>query len=187
MAPKTSTQDDNTLAWFVAAPRKWGFSAHLRFEYNSPKIPSPKFSLSPEIVDILLPTFWRGIMTQQKVQRLPVWQAYVFAVLFVLGSATMPMQAVAASGAASGFMERNTDRTGGDFRVFTSGPQGPRHCASECASDAQCKAWTYVAMGNEGPNATCHLKLVVPPAVQTPCCISGVTVGSSTPGRRTGY
>lgn len=110
------------------------------------------------------------------------WPAFALTVMFAIGSVTPGLSATAAD-----FMEHNTIRHGGDFRVFASGPQGPRHCASECAADNQCKAWTYVAMGNEGPNATCHLKLVVPPAQQSPCCISGVTIGSGTHGRRNGY
>ncbi|MEQ9520062.1 MAG: PAN domain-containing protein [Parvibaculum sp.] len=121
-------------------------------------------------------------MKRHKAKRPYTWPSLLLIALFAMGNATTAQAAT-----ASDFMERNTDRTGGDFRVFASEPQGPRHCAAECASDAQCKAWTYVAMGNEGPDATCHLKLIVPPAVKSPCCISGVTIGSSTPGRRTGY
>ncbi len=85
------------------------------------------------------------------------------------------------------FMERGTDRPGGDYRVLTDGVESPRSCASACAADTQCRAWTYVNKGSEGPLATCHLKLTVPHAQSTPCCVSGVSVGSSEPGRVRGY
>lgn len=85
------------------------------------------------------------------------------------------------------FTERGVDRPGGDYRVLTSGVESPRYCASACAADTQCKAWTYVNAGTEGPAATCHLKLTVPHAQSTPCCTSGVAVGSGSPGRVRGY
>ncbi|MEQ9144343.1 MAG: PAN domain-containing protein [Parvibaculaceae bacterium] len=110
---------------------------------------------------------------------------YAFAVVAYLLIAAIASPGFAASPAV--FMERNTDRPGGDYRVITAGRDGPRHCAAECAGDDQCRAWTYVQVGNEGPNATCHLKLTVPHPQATPCCVSGVTVGSGEPGRRRGY
>ncbi|PCJ69206.1 MAG: hypothetical protein COA62_11275 [Rhodobiaceae bacterium] len=85
------------------------------------------------------------------------------------------------------FMEHSTDRPGGDYRVLTNGVESPRYCASACAADTQCRAWTYVNKGTEGALASCHLKLTVPHAEATPCCVSGVTVGSSEPGRVRGY
>jgi len=90
--------------------------------------------------------------------------------------------------ASSGvFMERGMDRPGGDYRVLTDGVESPRYCAAACAADTQCLAWTYVNKGTEGPLASCHLKLTVPHSEATPCCVSGVTIGSSEPGRVRGY
>jgi PAN domain-containing protein len=91
------------------------------------------------------------------------------------------------AGSQAGFVERGIDRPGGDYSVLTSGVESPRYCASACAADNQCRAWTYVNAGAEGPSATCHLKLTVPHAQSTPCCTSGVAVGSSEPGRIRGY
>jgi len=91
------------------------------------------------------------------------------------------------AGAPALFSERGIDRPGGDYRVLTSGVESPRYCASACSADTQCRAWTYVNAGSEGPSATCHLKLTVPHAQSTPCCTSGVAVGSSAPGRVRGY
>lgn len=85
------------------------------------------------------------------------------------------------------FMEQGTNRPGADYKVLSAGSEGPQYCASACFADTQCRAWTYVRAGNEGPEAQCHLKLDVPHAQATPCCISGVTVGSSMPGRTRGY
>ncbi len=85
------------------------------------------------------------------------------------------------------FMEQGTNRPGADYKVMSAGREGPQYCASACFADTQCQAWTYVRAGNEGPEAQCRLKLDVPHAQATPCCISGVAVGSSAPGRTRGY
>lgn len=84
------------------------------------------------------------------------------------------------------FMEMNTDRPGADYRVMTMSQPVPQSCARACDQDGQCKAWTFVRPGAEGDLATCHLKLDVPFGEATPCCISGVSVGSGALLRRTG-
>ncbi len=109
--------------------------------------------------------------------------AFAIAAYALIALATGP--SLAAS--QGGFMERGTDRPGGDYRVLTSGVESAHYCASACAADTQCRAWTFVNAGAEGPAATCHLKLTVPHAQSTPCCTSGVAVGSSEPGRVRGY
>ena len=87
------------------------------------------------------------------------------------------------AGAASPFMEPNTDRYGGDYSVVELKSGGPRACDAACTGDSQCKAWTYVKPGIEGPSAMCHLKLTVPHAGASPCCVSGVRVGAGVIGR----
>jgi hypothetical protein len=69
-------------------------------------------------------------------------------------------------------MELGVNRFGGDFesRNLTSAPQ----CQAACAFAAQCKAWTWVKPGVQGPDAKCWLKNTVPVASKNDCCTSGV-------------
>jgi len=88
---------------------------------------------------------------------------------------------------AKGFMEHNTVRHGGDYKVVSLGKSGPNSCLQMCEADTQCQAWSFVKPGIEGPDANCRLKVTVPFRSESPCCVSGVSIGSSAPGRRTGY
>jgi hypothetical protein len=69
-------------------------------------------------------------------------------------------------------LENDTNRFGGDYtsRVLASAEQ----CQSACAGEAQCKAWTWVKPGVQGPQAKCWLKNSVPVASKNNCCVSGV-------------
>lgn len=69
-------------------------------------------------------------------------------------------------------LELNTDRVGGDYR--STNMDRPSTCATACAGDAQCKAWTWVKAGIQGPSAKCWLKSTVPEPRPSDCCISGV-------------
>ena len=62
--------------------------------------------------------------------------------------------------------EYGVDRPGGDYRNFELQFDAPGLCAGQCAQEAQCRAWTYVKPGVQGPKARCWLKNVVPPPVQ---------------------
>ena len=88
---------------------------------------------------------------------------------------------------AKGFMEQNTARHGGDYKVVSLDKRGPESCLRMCEADTQCQAWSFVKPGVEGPDAKCRLKVTVPFRSESPCCVSGVSIGSSAPGRRTGY
>lgn len=77
--------------------------------------------------------------------------------------------------------ESNTDRRGSDYRSFFLNQPDFLQCERACAGEAQCKSWTYVKPGIQGPNAKCWLKQAVPAATANDCCISGVA-GNPTTG-----
>lgn len=81
------------------------------------------------------------------------------------------------------FMEENTDRPGADYRVFELKSAAPAHCMRACEEDGKCQAWTYVKPGHGNAPAMCKLKVTVPFRAESPCCVSGVTVGTSDPVR----
>jgi hypothetical protein len=70
--------------------------------------------------------------------------------------------------------EPNTDRPGGDYRSFDLREPRPEHCREACWHEGQCRAFTYVRPGVQGPNARCWLKSDVPQARPNDCCLSGV-------------
>lgn len=86
---------------------------------------------------------------------------------------------LAAPAAAQSFEEANVDRWGADYsRIpMKSGTAGD--CARACAKDERCKSWTFARAGVEGPSPMCRLKGAVPERASNPCCISGVSGGSS--------
>jgi 1-phosphatidylinositol phosphodiesterase len=70
--------------------------------------------------------------------------------------------------------EPDIDRPGADYRTFELRAPQPELCRDACWSDVQCRAFTYVRPGAQGPHARCSLKNVVPPARPAACCLSGV-------------
>ena len=73
-------------------------------------------------------------------------------------------------------VEEGFDRPGADYENFeqTSAFQSPDLCRDACYSQPQCRSFTYVKPGIQGPQARCWLKNAVPPPVENLCCISGV-------------
>ena len=69
--------------------------------------------------------------------------------------------------------EPNTDRPGSDYRSFDQPSPVPESCRDACWREPQCRAFTYVRPGVQGPNARCWLKNAVPPARPNECCLSG--------------
>jgi len=70
--------------------------------------------------------------------------------------------------------EPNTDRPGSAYRSFDLPAPRPETCRDACWAEPQCRAFTYVRPGVQGPHARCWLKNVVPPARPNDCCLSGV-------------
>lgn len=71
-------------------------------------------------------------------------------------------------------VEQNTDRPGQNYRNFDLDAPEPERCRAACMEDGNCRAWTYVKPGFQGPQARCWLKSGVPPAKSNTCCVSGV-------------
>jgi len=70
--------------------------------------------------------------------------------------------------------ETNVDRPGYDFQNFDLPQPNPQLCRDACMREGQCRAFTYVNPGVQGPSARCWLKMSVPQATPSNCCISGV-------------
>jgi 1-phosphatidylinositol phosphodiesterase len=70
--------------------------------------------------------------------------------------------------------EPNVDRPGYDFQNFDLPQPNPQLCRDACMREGQCRAFTYVNPGVQGPSARCWLKMSVPQATPSNCCISGV-------------
>jgi len=81
------------------------------------------------------------------------------------------------------FVEQNVSRWGGDYTSFPVESGGSAACGAECARDPDCLAWTYARPGSEAATGVCHLKSTVPFADATPCCESGVMVGTGEDAR----
>lgn len=79
--------------------------------------------------------------------------------------------------------EFNSNRRGGDYRNFWVPQGGHRACASACARERSCRAWTYVRPGVQGRQGRCWLKRVTPRRTADNCCISGVKGGVRPPTR----
>jgi hypothetical protein len=86
-------------------------------------------------------------------------------------SASRMKPAVAAPPAPA--LEVDTDRPGSDYAGFDQNPPDPAACAARCAQDGQCRAWTFVKPGIQGPAARCYVKNVAPAPVSNTCCVSG--------------
>ncbi len=71
-------------------------------------------------------------------------------------------------------MEFDTDRPGMDYKSYDLLSPDPNLCERACKEDPNCRAWTYVKPGVQGPKARCWLKSGVPQAVKNTSCISGI-------------
>jgi hypothetical protein len=80
-------------------------------------------------------------------------------------------------------LETNTDRPGMDYSNFDLASANPSLCEQACNSDPDCRAFTFVKPGVQGPSAKCWLKNGIPTATPNDCCDSGVkgSTGVATP------
>ena len=97
-------------------------------------------------------------------------------VLLILALAANPPNRAAAQSRFFTF-ERNIDRPGLDFRNVPS--PGASDCSFTCQLENQCRAWTFVRPGVQGPSGRCFLKRAVPVASRNRCCTSGIRKGAS--------
>jgi hypothetical protein len=70
--------------------------------------------------------------------------------------------------------EPNVDRPGLDYRSFDLASPDPAQCANACSGEPECRAYTYVNPGLQGPKARCWLKNGIPGQRPDKCCTSGV-------------
>ena len=77
-------------------------------------------------------------------------------------------------------LENNIDRPGMNYKSYFPSSADPQVCATDCANDPNCKAFTYVKPGFRGPNSQpeCWLKNGVPDPVSQEYCVSGVKATS---------
>jgi hypothetical protein len=75
---------------------------------------------------------------------------------------------------STGSFEVDRDRPGLDYKSFDLPAAQPQLCQQACLSEGQCRAWTYVKPGVQGPAARCWLKSDVPASKIDSCCVSGV-------------
>jgi PAN domain len=66
----------------------------------------------------------------------------------------------------------NQNRPGSDYANFDAASAFV--CANTCAGESQCKAYTFVRPGIQGPSGHCWLKNATPQAVSDGCCFSGL-------------
>lgn len=71
-------------------------------------------------------------------------------------------------------VEWDTNRRGQDYRDFRMVEPLPGLCRQRCNEEPQCRAWTFVKPGLQGPMARCWLKSAIPQKTRDTCCVSGV-------------
>lgn len=67
----------------------------------------------------------------------------------------------------------DTDRPGANIRSVILGRDDPALCRFNCAAEAQCRTWTFVPSGGQGPKPRCWLKHGSPAAIKAKGLVSG--------------
>lgn len=68
------------------------------------------------------------------------------------------------------------NRVGSDISNFDLPEENPAMCQQQCAADGNCRSWTYVKRGVQGPKARCWIKGGIPIEQPDACCTSGIKV-----------
>jgi hypothetical protein len=68
---------------------------------------------------------------------------------------------------------------GHDYTSFNLERNDVALCHHRCQEDPNCKAYTFVKPGIQGPQARCWLKSGIPAAQQNACCVSGARTPAS--------
>lgn len=89
-------------------------------------------------------------------------------------AAPAPVAAPPQAAQATFFEEPSTDRPGMNYRNFIPQTADPKHCKNACRKESQCRAFTYVNPGVQGPQPRCWLKNGAPAPTPDACCYSGV-------------
>lgn len=92
----------------------------------------------------------------------------------ILALPALAMLALAAQAQTHPNFEYGIDRPGSDYRSFDLPFDAPGLCAGQCAQEGQCRAWSYVKPGVQGPSARCWLKNAVPGPVRNGATVSGL-------------
>jgi hypothetical protein len=72
-------------------------------------------------------------------------------------------------------VEENSNRPGHDYRHYPLPEQAAQQCQNQCASEARCKAWTYVSAAKSSTHQpVCWLKDAVPAPQKIDGMMSGV-------------
>jgi len=71
----------------------------------------------------------------------------------------------------SAFAEDGINLPGNDYANFNAPTLSS--CRDTCAGESECKAYTWVKPGLQGPSGHCWLKSALPARVKDPCCVSG--------------
>ncbi|MGD1882737.1 MAG: PAN domain-containing protein [Paracoccaceae bacterium] len=68
----------------------------------------------------------------------------------------------------------NTDRPGANLRFQTIGRDDPALCRLLCTAETDCKSWTFVPSGGQGPEPRCWLKRETPGPIRALGLVSGI-------------
>jgi hypothetical protein len=135
-------------------------------------------SSNPSILEKFLKDFPDGVFAgaaKEKLARLESGIAPLSKSLSVT-----PGQSDAIGAPAGMTLEVNTDRPGRDYRR-NENIQSPEACATICAREQQCRAFTWVRAGVQGPEPNCWLKAAVTVPQAASFAVSGIKTFKSLP------
>lgn len=98
---------------------------------------------------------------------------------FLIVAAAIGQSGPAAAQSKFYSFEPNIDRAGRDYSNTAS--KSAVDCSFKCQAEGnQCRAWTFVKPGLQGPSGRCFLKTGSPATRRDACCTSGARLGGST-------